>query len=136
MKGPKTYIRMPKAWWPKHWAGKFKDPVCELKRALYGHPNAGDIWGDKLETELVRIGFQTVENWPSVYIMYPEGELAVAFVVYVDDLIMIGSGYLVQVIEQLKQTINFEEPTEIQKYLGCVHHITKRTVEGEVITYT
>ena len=134
MTGPTTYIRMPKAWWPKEWAGKFRDPVCRLQRALYGHPNAGDIWGDKLEAELVRLGFASVEGWPSVYVLYPEGELAVAFVVYVDDLLTVGSDYLIQVFEQLKVTINFEEPTQIQKYLGCVHEITRKTVEGEVIT--
>ena len=43
MTGPPTFIRLPKKWWPDHWKG-FKDPVCQLDFALYGHPKAGDIW--------------------------------------------------------------------------------------------
>ena len=61
MTGPATYIRMPKSWWPASWIGKFKDPVCRLLRALYGHPQSGDIWGDKLEVELKKLGFRSVD---------------------------------------------------------------------------
>ena len=42
--GPPTFIRLPKRWWPEHWK-RFKQPVCRLDYALYGHPKAGDIWG-------------------------------------------------------------------------------------------
>ena len=41
MTGTKTHIRLPKAWWPKHWAGRFRDPICQLLQALHGHPHAG-----------------------------------------------------------------------------------------------
>ena len=71
MKGTKTYIRLPKAWWPKHWAGRFRDPICQLLQALYGHPHAGDFWYEKLEAELLRLNFTIVEGWPSVFILYP-----------------------------------------------------------------
>ena len=53
MKGTKTYIRLPKAWWPKHWAGCFRGPICQLPQALYNHPRAGDFWHGKLEAELL-----------------------------------------------------------------------------------
>ena len=66
MKGTKTYIRLPKAWWPKHWAGRFRDPICQLLQALYGHPHAGDFWYEKLEAELLRLNFNIVEGWPSI----------------------------------------------------------------------
>ena len=49
-KGPKTFIRLPRAWWPKSFHDKgLVDPVCELLLALYGHPRAGDMWHDKSE---------------------------------------------------------------------------------------
>ena len=134
MRGPKTYIRLPKPWWPKEWAGRFVDPVCELKRALYGHPHAGDFWGDKFEAELKRLGFVEVEGWTSVYVLYPNGELAVAFIVYVDDLLTVGSSYLVEIFKELRKTIEMEDPAQLKKYLGCVHEITKKHVEGEVVT--
>ena len=42
MKGTPTYVRLPKAWWPSHWVGRYVDPVCKLLRALHGHPDAGN----------------------------------------------------------------------------------------------
>ena len=67
MTGPPTFVRLPKKWWPKHFYG-IDDPVCRLDQALYGHPKAGDIWGDRLEEVLVNErGFECVEGLPSVY---------------------------------------------------------------------
>ena len=69
--GPPTFVRLPKKWRPEHWHGKFKNPVCRLDYALYGHPKAGDIWGDRLEEVLVdERGFTCVEGWPSVYVKH------------------------------------------------------------------
>ena len=43
LRGTTTWIRLPRDQWPKHWHG-MKDPVCRLKLALYGHPDAGTCW--------------------------------------------------------------------------------------------
>ena len=134
MKGTKTYIRLPKAWWPKHWAGRFRDPICQLLQALYGHPHAGDFWYEKLEAELLRLNFNIVEGWPSVFILYPDGVATVSFVVYVDDLVMVGTEFLVDIIAEIRKNIKMDEPADLQKYLGCVHHVTQKIVEGETIT--
>ena len=135
MTGPATYIRLPKAWWPRSWAGKFKDPVCRLLRALYGHPRSGDIWGDKLEAELLRLGFRRVDSWPSVFVLHSHGEkINIVFVVYVDDLVMVGCKRLICIIKELRKTINMDEPAALQKYLGCVHEITHTFNNGERLT--
>ena len=134
MKGPRTFIRLPKAWWPADWVGRFRDPVCELKLALYGHPHAGDFWYDKLESELKRLTFVTVEGWPSVFVLYPDETHTIAFVIYVDDLVMTGPDYIMTVIQKLRESINMEDPGQMQKYLGCVHHITQKMNFGETIT--
>ena len=134
MTGPPTYIRLPKAWWPQGWAGRFKDPVCRLLRALYGHPLSGDIWGEKLEKELVRLGFKAVESWPSVFVLHtPDEAINIAFVVYVDDLVMVGCQHLVNVIRELRKSITMDDPAELQKYLGCVHQIAYKACGGERI---
>ena len=42
-----TYVRLPENRWPSWWKEKFpnlKNPVCRLRRALYGHPEAGAYW--------------------------------------------------------------------------------------------
>ena len=38
--GTDTWVRIPPERWPKHWKGKFHDPVCKLRLNLYGHPMA------------------------------------------------------------------------------------------------
>ena len=134
MKGPATWIRLPKAWWPRHWADRFRDPVCRLKKALYGHPEAGNFWFDKLSEELKKLDFKLVEGWSSVFVLHPETEHTVAFVIYVDDLLMWGSSHLIQIIARVRENIEMEEPSDLQKYLGCVHHISRKLVHGEVIT--
>ena len=87
--GPATYIELPREWWPKHWAGK-RRPVCRLRKALYGHPRAGDLWKDKPGAVLKAQGFETVDNLPSLHYKYTPKGLAIIDV-YVDDLVMYGS---------------------------------------------
>ncbi len=46
--GLKTFVRLPRAWWPASWYDdkgqpRFVDSVVKLLKALYGHPLAGDI---------------------------------------------------------------------------------------------
>ena len=43
--GVRTWVRLPKNRWPKKWhEDKMVDPVCPLRLALYGHPDAGGHW--------------------------------------------------------------------------------------------
>ena len=137
LKGPKTFVSLPREWWPDDWRDKYTDPVCELILALYGHPKAGDCWHDKLDDILVKHkGFRKIEGWPSVYYkVYQDGSEreVVVFVVYVDDLIMVGGKRLEEVIREVRQSVDMEEPSELNKYLGCFHEI-KRT--GDVTNVT
>ena len=41
LKGVETWVRLPRTQWPKHWHGKFHNPVVRLRVSLYGHPLAG-----------------------------------------------------------------------------------------------
>ena len=134
MRGPPTYIRMPRAWWPKSWASRFQDPVCRLIKALYGHPYSGNYWYDKLLAELQKLGFKTIEEWPSVFYLYPDSHSVIAFVVYVDDLVTLGGPHMKHVIAKLRETIQMEDPACLQRYLGCVHHVSRKKAEGEDIT--
>ena len=51
---PATGLRLPKAWWPASWHGRFRDPVCRLRLALYGHPESGALWDKHLSAILTR----------------------------------------------------------------------------------
>ena len=61
---PQTWVRLPREQWPKAWSG-FKDPVCPLVLALYGHPEAGGWWEDHSKQQLEAIGFREIEDWKS-----------------------------------------------------------------------
>ena len=41
LKGVDTWVTLPRNRWPKHWEGKYDNPVVPLVLALYGHPDAG-----------------------------------------------------------------------------------------------
>ena len=47
---PTMWVRLPRMWWPAEWfdaqtgAPRFRDPVVQLERALYGHPEASALW--------------------------------------------------------------------------------------------
>ena len=43
LRGTTTWIRLPREQWPANWHG-MRDPVCRLRLALYGHPDAGTCW--------------------------------------------------------------------------------------------
>ena len=40
LKGPTTWISIPREYWPAEWSG-MSSPVVQLEQALYGHPNSG-----------------------------------------------------------------------------------------------
>jgi len=134
----KTFVRLPRAWWPKAWIEKgFVDPVCELLRALYGHPLAGDMWHDKLESILLKYGFSTIPDWPSIYILIKTIDgvrRIIIIIVYVDDLLMVGGAGLLPLLAQIRLEIEMDDPTPIGRYLGCYHHITRSGVPGKVVT--
>ena len=87
---PRTWIRLPKFLWPKSWfnadgTAKYKDPVCVLKRALYGHPESRAIWDKKMHKDMKECGFLPVgEGSPGVFY---SPSLGAEMIVYVDDFI-------------------------------------------------
>ncbi|CAE8694494.1 unnamed protein product, partial [Polarella glacialis] len=113
----KIFVDMPRAWWPPEWAGKFDHPVVDLRKALYGHPLAGERWRQRLEDESLALGFHEIEGWPSVYAKCDGIKQATVFVVYVDDLVMVGGEDLDIAIAGLRKHIDMEDPREIYKYL-------------------
>ncbi len=60
-----------------------RKPVCRLRKALYGHPDAETFWEDKCEAHLKTEGFRAVgSEWPSVFF---HDALKLYLVIYVDD---------------------------------------------------
>ena len=134
MKGEETYVRLPKAWWPSHWIGRYRDPVCRLLRALYGHPDSGNHWADKLGNELKARNFEEVDGWSSVFVLDEGPEHMACIVVYVDDLVMFGTKRLMDVIRDLRKTIQMEDPKNISKYLGVIHEVVRSDQGRHTVT--
>ena len=125
--GAKTFVSLPRAWWPDGWTDQFHDPVCELLYALYGHPKAGDMWHDKLDALLLARGCSKIEGWPSIYYKFvqrAQAEELILIVAYVDDLLLFGLDALDDLVKELRSVVDFEDLHAIDKYLGCHHDFT------------
>ncbi len=55
--GVDTWVALPENRWPKHWRGKYKNPLVPLILALYGHPDAGGRWEAHCEGKILALGF-------------------------------------------------------------------------------
>lgn len=90
-----------------------------LKKALYGHPDAGTFWEHHCDSCLRRGGFEPIESWQSCY-WHPN--LRLFLVVYVDDFKMSGPvKNLSRGWEIIKKEIQIESPEGAHLFLGCIH---------------
>ena len=82
MRGTPTWVCLP----PEVRTGKARNmrrPVCRLKKALDGHPDAGAYWEEHCGAHVQSVGFEpTGCEWPSTY-FHPG--LQLYLVIYVDD---------------------------------------------------
>ena len=61
LQGNETWVFLPKDQQPRSWK-KFRQPVCRLRLALYGHPLSGAFWEKHCEEKLRQVGFQKVPD--------------------------------------------------------------------------
>ena len=84
--------------------------------------------------QLVALQFVTIEGWPSVFKLVLDASHVVIFIVYVDDLLLMWTKRMLDIIDDLRKDIKMEDPHDLVKYLGCVHHIATKEINGESIT--
>ena len=87
--GVETWISLPKVLRPQEW-DSYQDPVCLLKLALYGHPDAGGYWELHCHEHLTSVGFAFVPDWCSTYWHPKLKRLLSDGVQYVDDFQLAG----------------------------------------------
>ena len=113
-----TWVRLPKEIQPSEWR-KFRDPVVPLRLALYGHPDAGSCWEKHCNTQLAKLGFQPIPNWPGCF-SHPKW--STVLVVYVDDFKMAAPVRgLKSSWAAIAKVVNMGEPAPTGRYLGCDH---------------
>jgi transposase InsO family protein len=77
--------------------------VCKLRKSLYGLKQAGRAWFEKINTALLRMAFTALDSDHCVYVRH-QGEDVLYIVLYVDDLLLIGS--LLAEVKQLKKDLS------------------------------
>ena len=123
-----TWVRLPPEYVPKAWAN-IHDPVVLLKKALYGHPRAGNCWEKYFEGHLAHVGFKPIkDDWRSCYY---HDRLKLFLTIYVDDFKMSGPKEAMTEGWKLIRDpipsvegdhgIETNEPSALDKYLGAVH---------------
>ena len=67
LKGTPTWVCLP----PEERRGKaasMRRPVFRLKRALYGHPDAGTYWEEMCDRHVQSVGFAPIgDEWPPIH---------------------------------------------------------------------
>ena len=118
--GIATWVRLPRNRWPKAWTN-YRDPVCPLRLALYGHPDSGGLWEKHCTKQLRSIGWVPVlpDMWQSIF-YHPELDLLL--VVYVDDFKMAGpKDNLAKGWEGISKVLDMDPAEPLGRYFGCNH---------------
>jgi hypothetical protein len=77
--------------------------VCKLRKSLYGLKQAGRAWFEKINTALIDMDFTPLDSDHCVYVRHQEDEV-MYIVLYVDDLLLIGSSLME--VKQLKTALS------------------------------
>eukprot|EP00971_Amphidinium_carterae_P349324 6490962-Amphidinium_carterae.3 len=125
-----TWISIPRSWIPDWVLRKVGSPCFKLHKALYGHPQAGNIWGGKLVQSVANEGLMSIPGHPSTFVL-PEGKafasvdsLRIGTVSHDKRPELDASRGARQVFEILSEEVKLDEPVVITKFLGVHHHIT------------
>ena len=136
LRGPITWASLPKEIWPEWWLHTFRDPVVIVRKALYGHPLAGECWEERCESKVLKSGFTKVKGWKSSFFHKAR---KVLLIVYVDDLKMAGPKDDVTACWRDLRTgpdsLDMADPTPVNRFLGCNHTIIDLPDGSRKMTY-
>jgi len=107
MKAPEGHPSYGKSFW-------------ELHKALYGLKQAGKEWNDKLNEELIKIGFNRIKSEPCVYIKLNNGkEIVCILSVYVDDILIAGTNQEINKVKQsIQRKFNIKDIGDVEFVIG------------------
>ena len=93
------YMKQPKGFMVK---GK-KEPVCKLKKSLYGLKQSPRMWYQKFDTFIQGLGFTKRKVDHCVYFKLI-GDRFIYLVLYVDDMLLVGNDK--EIIQDLKTQLS------------------------------
>ena len=98
-----------------------RDPVFQLVRALYGHPESGGHWEAFAHAFLIKEGWTLVEPnaWRSVYY---HAKLETSMILYVDDFRLSGPEVNMPAAwKTIQRRVSISDPEVSGEFLGCDH---------------
>jgi len=107
MKAPEGHQSYGKSFW-------------KLNKALYGLKRAGKEWNNKLNEELIKIGFSRLKSEPCVYKkVNKKKEIICILSVYVDDILIAGTSNEINIVkESIKQKFNIKDIGDVEFVIG------------------
>lgn len=95
----------------------FPHYVCRLKKSIYGLKQAPRVWYNELKSALLDLNFTQSKSDPSLFIYHADGHI-IYFLVYVDDLLIMGSSTSLvhSIIHKLSTRFSLKD-------LGLVHFV-------------
>ena len=126
-----TWVAIPRELWPPEWHRLgYKRPMCILRKALYGHPEAGGHWGRHFKSAALARGGVLVPDHPSTF-WFPHTKLPLT--VYVDDLLLSGPeaehAAFWASLRSGPRAVVIDDPEPPGRFLGCGHEWVE-TPEG------
>jgi hypothetical protein len=102
--------------------------VCKLRKSIYGLRQAGRAWFEKINTALIRMDFTALDSDHCVYVRH-QGAEVLYIVLYVDDLLLIGSSLaeVKQLKEDLSARFEMKDLGEAKYVLGLQITRNRRT---------
>eukprot|EP01035_Chromulina_nebulosa_P027526 gene27526-36219_t len=100
---------------------------AELKKALYGMPNSGKLFNDHLHNIVTNLGYIRSDVDPCAYIKFLDNNHFIMFIVYVDDICVMGP--TIQLIKQhylepLSKSLRMTDQGAPKRYLSIeINHV-------------
>lgn len=131
LEGPSTYITLPPQAIPSEWK-ELKNPVVQLKKALYGLPRAGHDWDKYAHNLLVQDGWTPLlEVEPRIYVRQTEDGIVI-LVLYVDDIIL-GGKMLKKHWIRIEVLFKTKTVERINKFVGINFEVIRKVKDNVLI---
>ena len=112
------------------------DPVVELKKALYGHTQAGFLWEAEARKQLLNMGFvnysDVSSSWYCLYSKPTDGskpQLLCMLLLYVDDFLIAGAPHIRRsIVSKMKEIWELKG--------GDIHPLGQEPIVGTQFTQT
>ena len=122
MKAPEGHQSYEKSFW-------------KLNKTLYGLKQAGKEWNNKLNEELIKVGFTRLKSEPCVYkIINNKKEIICILSVYVDDILITGTLAKINSLnESIKRKFNIKDIGDVEFVIGIKFNKINKIKDGYIL---